>query len=62
MALVGVVLFLVGLGILYFAKQTEGLSGAVLFLLGLGLLGFGLYLVFFEQGPGAGKGLDGLTL
>ena len=52
---------LIGLGIMYFARQTQGVSGAVLFLLGLFLVGFGIYLLFFEQGEGAGRWLDGLV-
>lgn len=60
MAFVGLVLLLVGLGVVYLARQTDGVSGAVFFLLGLFLLGFGIYLLFFEQGEGAGKWLEGL--
>jgi len=62
MALVGLILFLIGLGILYFARQTDGISGAVLFLIGLLLLGFGIYALFFEQGQGARRWIEGLSL
>lgn len=59
MALIGLVLFLIGLALVYFARQTDGISGAVLFLLGLLLLGFGVYALFFEGGQGAGGWLFG---
>lgn len=61
MALAGLVLFLVGLGIMYFARRTEGVSGAVLFLLGLLLVGFGIYSLFFEQGQGLSQWIDGIS-
>ena len=55
MELIGLILFLAGLGIMYFAKQTDGISGAVLFILGLFLLVFGIWALFFETGEGAGR-------
>ena len=55
MALVGLVLLFVGLALMYFARQSHGVGSAFLFLLGLFLLGFGAYLLFFEQGEGAGR-------
>lgn len=58
MALIGLILLLFGLGIMYFARRTQGVSGAVLFLLGLALTGFGIYALFFEQGQGAGLWLQ----
>lgn len=60
MAFVGLILLLIGVVIVFFARQTEGVSGAVLFLLGLALAAFGVYLLFFERGEGAGRWLDGL--
>jgi hypothetical protein len=62
MALVGLVLFLIGLGLVYFARQTDGISGAVLFLLGILLVGFGIYALVFEQGQGAGRWLEGFRI
>jgi len=62
LALIGIILFLIGLGIMYFARQSEGVSGAVLFLLGLLLVGFGIYALVFEQGQGAGRWLEGLRI
>lgn len=60
MALVGIILFFVGLGLMYFARRTQGISGAVLFLLGLALFAFGVYSLFFETGEGAGRWLSWL--
>jgi cytochrome c biogenesis factor len=57
MALVGLVLFLFGLGVMYLARQSDGMSAAVLFLLGLLMVGFGIYALFFEQGQGLGRWL-----
>ncbi len=57
MALVGLVLFLLGLGVMYLARQSDGISAAVLFLLGLLMVGFGIYALFFEQGQGLGRWL-----
>ena len=57
MAIVGLVLFLVGLGLMVFARRTDGISGAVLFVLGLLLFGFGVYALFFEDGEGLGRWL-----
>jgi len=57
MALVGLVLFLFGLGVMYLARQSDGISAAVLFLLGLLMVGFGIYALFFEQGQGLGRWL-----
>ena len=57
MALVGLVLFLFGLGVMYLARQSDGISAAVLFLLGLLMAGFGIYALFFEQGQGLGRWL-----
>jgi len=61
MALVGLVLFLIGLGVMYLARQSDGISAAVLFLLGLLMVGFGIYALFFEQGQGAGRWLESLS-
>jgi hypothetical protein len=60
MALIGLVFFLVGLGLMYFSRQTQGVSGAVLFVLGLLLFVFGVYALFFEQGEGLGRWLEWL--
>ena len=60
MALIGLVLFLIGLGVMYFARQSDGIGGVFLFLLGLFLFGFGIYFLFFEQGEG-GRRLLGLA-
>lgn len=57
MALVGLVLFLIGLGVMYLARQSDGISAAVLFLLGLLMVGFGIYALFFEPGQGLGRWL-----
>jgi hypothetical protein len=53
MALVGLILLLIGAGIMYFARQTDGVSAAVLFLLGLVLAGIGCYGLFCGQCLGA---------
>ena len=58
MALIGLVLFLVGLALMYFSRQTQGVSGAVLFVLGLLLFVFGVYALFFETGEGAGRWME----
>ena len=55
MAFVGLIFLFVGLGVMYFAKQTQGVSGAVLFILGLLLFVCGIYALFFETGEGAGR-------
>lgn len=55
LTLVGILLALIGVGIMWFARQTEGLSAAVLFLLGLILFLLGLYFAFFESGSGAAR-------
>ena len=52
MEFMGLVFLLLGLGLMYFARRTQGISGAVLFLLGLAVLGFGAYALFFEPGTG----------
>ena len=65
LALVGIILFLIGLGMMYFARQSEGVSGAVLFLLGLLLIGFGIYALVLRAGPGRralAGGAQNLTL
>lgn len=51
----GILLALFGAGIMWFAKQTEGVTGAILFLLGLVCFLIGLYLAFFESGEGAAR-------
>ena len=58
MALIGLILFLVGLAVMLFARRTQGLSGAVFFLLGVLLSCLGLYGLFFERGEGAGRWLE----
>ena len=55
LTLAGILLALFGAGIMWFAKQTEGISAVVLFLLGLILFLFGLYFAFFESGAGAAR-------
>lgn len=60
MELIGIILFVVGLGIMYFARRTQGISGAVLFLLGLFIAAIGIYSLFFEQGQGGGRWFDRL--
>lgn len=61
MALVGIIVLLIGLGVMYLARQSDGVSAAVLFLLGLLMFVFGIYALFFEQGQGAGRWLEGLS-
>ena len=61
MALVGIIVLLIGLGVMYLARQSDGISAAVLFLLGLLMVVFGIYALFFEQGQGAGRWLEGLS-
>jgi multisubunit Na+/H+ antiporter MnhB subunit len=61
MALVGIIVLLIGLGVMYLARQSDGISAAVLFLLGLLMVVFGIYVLFFEQGQGAGRWLEGLS-
>lgn len=60
MALIGLVFLLVGLGLMYFARRTQGFSGAILFLLGLLLFLFGVYALFFEQGEGLSRWMEWL--
>jgi hypothetical protein len=60
MELIGIIFFVIGLGIMYFARRTQGIGGAVLFLLGLLLGVVGIYSIFFEQGQGGGRWLDRL--
>ena len=60
MALVGLVFFLIGLGLMYFSRRTHGISGAVLFVLGLLVFGFGFYALFIEQGEGLGRWVEWL--
>lgn len=60
MALIGLFLIVFGLGVIYLARRTDGISGAVLFLLGMFMAGFGIYSLFFEQGHGAARWLEGL--
>ena len=50
MELFGLLLVLIGLGVMYLSRQSEGVSGAFFFLLGLILLCMGVYLLFFEDG------------
>lgn len=57
MEFLGLILTLVGLAIMAFARRTEGLSGAVLFMLGVALAGMGIYLIFFETGEGLNRWL-----
>ena len=60
MELVGLILFFVGLGVMYLARRSEGISGAVFFLLGLTLVGLAVYWIFFEQGTGLTRWIEGL--
>lgn len=60
MALIGLVFFVVGLGLMYFARRTQGISGAILFVLGLLIFSFGIYALFFEQGEGLGRWMEWL--
>lgn len=60
MALIGLIFFVVGLGLTYFARRTQGISGAILFILGLLIFAFGIYTLFFEQGEGLGRWMDWL--
>lgn len=60
MALVGLVIFFVGLGLMYFSRRTRGISGAVLFIIGLLLFVFGVYALFFEQGEGLSRWMEWL--
>jgi sulfite exporter TauE/SafE len=57
MELLGLVLVLIGLGVVYLARQSEGLSGAFFFLLGVLLFLMGIYLLFFEKGEGVSRWL-----
>lgn len=61
MPLIGLILAVIGLLIMLFARRTEGFSGAVLFLLGLLLFLIGLYFLFFERGSGAARWLGGVA-
>ena len=61
MELAGLILLLIGLGVVYLARQTEGVSGAVFYVLGWVLVGVGAYWLFFEQGQGLGRWIEGLA-
>jgi len=60
MELLGLILFIVGLGVIYLARRTEGVSGAAFFLLGLVLVGLAIYWIFFEEGKGLTRWIEGL--
>ena len=57
MELLGIIFFFIGLGLMYFARRTQGISGAVLFVIGLLLFAMGIYALFFEKGEGLGRWL-----
>ena len=61
MAAIGLLLTLLGLWIMNFARKTEGISGAVFFLIGLALMLMGLYMLFFETGAGAASWMPWLA-
>lgn len=61
MAALGILLALVGLWIMSFARKTEGVSGAALFLIGLALMLMGLYALILETGSGAARWMPWLA-